>query len=299
MRLYGVVKAIVGGCCRIIIDKHAAHPEDFLGIWKSRLRDLAAVNGGIAYLDAWRIEREYSLHLTQEETAFLAESSIQLSDIGEVLKYTTITKFVHKMEAYAGVKIPKEEEGLCSRAAGALRAISNLYIDYLHMRIRRGYDLNNQIYLFPRDLQAAHDLMVLETNQEKFEERNQEVRTKFPDIQRSYRKLRNKYFFEDEEYLIRPARSAEEIVAEGRFLHHCVGGDNYLHKHNTGVSTILFLRLKKQPEVPYITVEISNTRIRQWYGIRDTKPDEKNIEKWLEKYIKALKEKQEVLAVTA
>ena len=203
------------------------------------------------------------------------------------------------MEAYAGVEIPKEEEQLCSRAAGTLRAISNLYIDYLHMRIQRGYDLNNQIYLFPRDLQAAHDLMVLETNQEKFEERNQEVRAKFPDIQRSYRKLRNKYFFEDEEYLIRPARSAEEIVAEGRFLHHCVGGDNYLHKHNTGVSTILFLRLIKQPEIPYITVEISNIRIRQWYGIRDTKPDEKNIEKWLEKYIKALKEKQEVLAVTA
>lgn len=72
-----------------------------------------------------------------------------------------------------------------------------------------------------------------------------------------------------------------------------------MHKHNTGVSTILFLRLKKQPEIPYITVEISNTRIRQWYGIRDTKPDKKNIEKWLDKYIKALKEKQEVLAVTA
>lgn len=299
MRLYGVVKAIVGGRYGVIRDKHATHPEDFLGIWKNRLRDLAAVNGKTAYLDAWRIEREYSLHLTREETAFLAENSIQPSDIEEVLKYTTITRFVHKMETYAGVEIPKEDEQLCSCVAGMLRVTSSLYIDYLHMRIQRGYDLNNQIYLFPRDLQAAHDLMVLETNQEKFEERNQEVRAKFPDIRRSYRKLRNKYFFEDEEYLIRPARSAEEIVAEGQFLHHCVGGDNYLHKHNTGVSTILFLRLKKQPEIPYITVEISNTRIQQWYGIRDTKPDEKNIEKWLEKYIKTLKEKQEILATTA
>ena len=72
-----------------------------------------------------------------------------------------------------------------------------------------------------------------------------------------------------------------------------------MDKHNTGVSTILFLRLQKQPEIPYITVEICKNKIVQWFGIRDTKPDRIVIEKWLKKYIKALKEKQEMLAVTA
>ena len=46
--------------------------------------------------------------------------------------------------------------------------------------------------------------------------------TKFPQIHNSYRKLRSRYLYEDDEYLIRPARSAAEIVEEGRTLHHCV-----------------------------------------------------------------------------
>ena len=300
MGLYKVTKEMLGGYREVVKDQNAAHPEDFLGIRKERMRDLAAVEGNTNYLKIWQVERKENLHLSDKETVFLAESEINEKDITEVLKYTTVTKFMHKMENYSGVDIPDSfTEPLCGHAAGVLKTICNLYVDYLHMRIQRGYDLNNQIYLFPRDLQNAHDQMVLETNKEEFEKRNQEVSRKYPDIRKKYRKLRNRYFFEDEEYLIRPARSAEEIVSEGRFLHHCVGGDDYLDKHNKGVSTILFLRFKKQPEIPYITVEIRKNKIAQWFGIKDTKPDQITIEKWLKKYIKALKEKQEMLAVTA
>lgn len=300
MGLYKVTKEMLGGYREVVKDQNAARPEDFLGIRKERMRDLAAVEGNTNYLKIWQIERMENLHLSKKETVFWAESEINEKDITEVLKYTTVTKFMHKMENYSGVDIPDSfTEPLCGHAAGVLKTICNLYVDYLHMRIQRGYDLNNQIYLFPRDLQNAHDQMVLETNKEEFEKRNQEVSRKYPDIRKKYRKLRYRYFFEDEEYLIRPARSAEEIVLEGRFLHHCVGGDNYLHKHNAGVSTILLLRFKKQPEIPYITVEICKNKIVQWFGIKDTKPDQITIEKWLKKYIKVLKEKQEMLAVTA
>lgn len=301
MGLHKVVKEMLDGYREIVQDQNATHPEDFLGIRKERIRDLAAVEGNIQYLKIWQMERKENTHLSEKETIFLAESEIKERDIAEVLKYTTVAKFMHKMENYSGIDIPDSfaKQQLCGHATEALKVICNLYIDYLHMRIQGGYDLNNQIYLFPRDLQNAHDQMVLETNAEKFKKRNQEVGRKYPDIRKKYRKLRNRYFFEDEEYLIRPARSAEEIVSEGRFLHHCVGGDNYLDKHNTGVSTILFLRLQKQPEIPYITVEICKNKIVQWFGIRDTKPDQIVIEKWLKKYIKALKEKQEMLAITA
>ena len=116
-----------------------------------------------------------------------------------------------------------------------------------------------------------------------------------------YRELRKIYFYEDDTYLIRPARSAGEIVREGRLLHHCVGGDNYLGKHNRRESYILMLRFKDKAEEPYITVEISsnNPKIRQWYGTNDRKPDAKNMQKWLNDYLKQLKEKREMLAKTA
>ena len=159
------------------------------------------------------------------------------------------------------------------------------------MREERGYDLNNTVYQKPRNLQAAHDQMTEEINQEKVNNRLREVEEKYPNIAYNYRKLRKKYFYEDDKYIIRPARSAKEIVMEGRTLHHCVGGNNYLSKHDTGESYILLLRFKDTPEVPYITVEIDskNYRILQWYGEWDTKPDKENIQKWLNGYLKKLK----------
>ena len=131
--------------------------------------------------------------------------------------------------------------------------------------------------------------------------RFEEVKRAYPDIRKNYRDLRERYFYEDDIYLIRPARSAEEIVAEGRILHHCVGRNCYLKKHNDGNSFILMLRFKDRAETPYITVEIDGSKphIMQWYGSHDRKPDEKNIQKWLDQYIARLKRKRSLLAKTA
>ena len=157
--------------------------------------------------------------------------------------------------------------------------------------IALGYDQHNSVYQQPRDLTVAHTKMVTESSKKEADKRLAEVKTRFSDIRKQYRKLRNRYFWEAENLLIRPARSAEEIVMEGRILHHCVGGDNYLDKHNRGESYILMLRQQSDPELPYITVEIEakTDRIRQWYGANDKKPDEKNMQKWLDDYIKKLK----------
>ena len=68
----------------------------------------------------------------------------------------------------------------------------------------------------------------MESSKKEADKRLNEVKDRYPVIRKQYRKLRNQYFWEDEILLIRPARAAEEIVTEGRILHHCVGGDNYL-----------------------------------------------------------------------
>ena len=82
--------------------------------------------------------------------------------------------------------------------------------------------------------------------------------------------------------------NAKEIIMEGRILHHCVGGDNYLRKHNNGETAILFLRKVESPDEPYYTIEIKNTKILQWYGLRDGKPDKEIIEPWLDEYVEHL-----------
>ena len=133
--------------------------------------------------------------------------------------------------------------------------------------------------------------MTEEVNKEKIEKRNKEITLKYPDIAKNYRKLCYRYSYKTEKYLIRPARSAIEIVREGRVLHHCVGGDNYLSGHNNGKSYILFLRKKSEAEEPYITIEIRENKIVQWYGAYDNKPDKEIIDRLLKEYTKEVKER--------
>lgn len=291
MRLYGVVETILQFNYSNI-RRYAKKAEDFLGIQKERIKDLISVQGRINYLKAWQFEREQGIRLTQKETIFIAESRVQAADVATILQYTTMAKLVNKIERYAGIDIPETVNQMCAAASARLMQTTTFFMDYVNMRLQRGYDLHNQIFLFPRNLRAAHEQMVLETTQQKIEDRSKEVEEKYPHIKEKYRTLRKSYFYEDEEYQIRPARSASEIVAEGQILHHCVGGDNYLRKHDRGESTILFLRPKENLEMPYVTIEIKEDKIVQWYGIRDTKPDEIIIDDHLRKYIASIKEKR-------
>lgn len=288
MKLYGVADAALR-YDHSAINRYAEKVEDFLMIRKERIKDLISVQGCINYLKAWQFEKEQGIRLTRKEAIFIAESRVRAADVATILQYTTMAKLVNKIERYAGIDIPETANQMCTTASACLMQITTLYMDYINMRLQRGYDLHNQIFLFPRDLQAAHDQMVLETTQQKIEDRSKEVDEKYPHIKEKYRTLRKKYFYEDEDYQIRPARSASEIVAEGQILHHCVGGDNYLSKHDKGESTILFMRPRKKTEMPYITIEIQGDWIKQWYGIRDTKPNKTIIDDHLRKYIASMK----------
>lgn len=289
MGLTGIAMEMTERRCGIIANKQAERPEDFLGINKGRMKLLISQKGNIGYLEAMQKERRMHAHWTDEELLLVKETGAEQSDLELALRHMSMKQLKNRLEKYAGCGIPKDGL-LCSRAAAALTTAAQTYFDYLGMRQQRGYDLGNTVFLWPKNLQAAHGLMVREVNQEEMEKRDKQVKEKYPNIEKNYRKLRNRYFYEDGDFLIRPARSAEEIVDEGRSLHHCVGGDTYLSRHNGGKSIILFLRAKTAPETPYITVEIQGERINQWFGAYDKKPDKGNMDKWLKKYVAHLKE---------
>ena len=65
----------------------------------------------------------------------------------------------------------------------------------------------------------------------------------------------------------------DEIQQEGLTLHHCVGG--YAYSHESGATTIMFLRKKSEPDKPFYTIEVeigladgkvAGLRIRQIHG---------------------------------
>lgn len=298
-----IVKGINEGRTGIIMDASAKRLDALLGIRRERTKKLIEEKGDACLLRVLQIEKSLDQHWTEEQVNHLRETGLDIAHIAFVLNYMTIQKLLNRIEKYAGCAY----ETNCGRAVANIRNTAIIYLDYLMMRERRGYDLHNTVYQQPRDLNRAHAQMVAETTREEVKKRLKETEEKFPNIKKRYRSLRKEYCYEDATYLIRPARSAEEIVMEGRILHHCVGGDGYLSKHNEGKSYILMLRFQKEPETPYITIEINPElkEIVQWYGEKDTKPDEKNIQCWLDAWLKKLKsgtlqeETSETLTMTA
>lgn len=282
-----IVEKLVKCYYGIVADENARRPDQFLGIRKERVQQLIKKKGDTHLLEVMQMERRQGKNWTDTQIEHLAETGLSGAQVAMATRYMTLQKLLNRIEKYAGCEYGTG----CYSASERIRHTAITYADYLSMRVNAGYDLSNSVYQQPRDLEAAHNKLVMESNKAKMDRHLEEVAERYPEIRKSYKKLRNKYYYEDDRYIIRPARSAEEIVMEGRLLHHCVGGNTYLGKHNTGQTYILMLRFREEPDVPYITVEIDakNPKILQWYGDKDRKPDKENMRKWLNIWLKKLK----------
>lgn len=264
--LYGALK----------LNKDGKTPAEILGINQNRMKEVLKKQADSKMIKVLRVEHELGMNWKEDELQFVTAIDYRKEELKVVLQYTTLRKLMNKLNKYTGFHGDRFR---------SLREIAGLYFDYISMRQQRGYDLTDTIILFPKDLIAAHHKMVQEIDEGKNKKREKEANKRFPNIAKQYRKNKEKFFYEDEEFLIRPARSAAEIVREGRELHHCVGGDNYLTKHNRSESFILFLREKRNPDVPFITVEVKDDDVVQWYAAYDEKPHEHEVDRWLCDYI--------------
>ena len=99
--------------------------------------------------------------------------------------------------------------------------------------------------------------------------------------------------------LIRPCANEEELIAEGKLLHHCVA--DYAQDHANGETAILFIRRADKPEEPYFTLEFDekNLVVKQNRGLRncDRTPEVEAFEKaWLDWAKKNVKKKARVRA---
>ncbi len=287
MGIDGVVEKLLKCRYGIVANENGKSLNTFLGIRKQRVRRLKEGRGDLELLKVMQMEYRMGAAWTDEQFERIAELHLERGQIEFATEYMSLQQLLNRIAKYAGCEYGTG----CSSAAHRLQSTATIYVDYLDMRRALGYDLANMIYQYPRDLQSAHDRMVMESNQKEMDKRLEEVKVKFAGIRKQYRKLRKKYYYEDEEYIIRPAKSAEEIVMEGRLLHHCVGGDTYLQRHDMGTSYILMLRFKEDADNPYITIEInaSNDRIIQWYGAYDKKPDQKHMQEWIDQYVYKLR----------
>lgn len=150
-------------------------------------------------------------------------------------------------------------------------------LDYWSMAEMAGEDLTDRDVLFPQNLKRAHDQMQ-ERKKQKAAEKRREA------FQQRYERMK-KYAFEDGNIFIRPCETEEELIAEGKALHHCVA--SYAERHARGELTIFFIRRKDKPDEPWYTLNFNEKRlsVTENRGLRNCeRTDEvRNFEKiWLE-----------------
>lgn len=172
----------------------------------------------------------------------------------------------------------------CARFGGLTSMSSALkaWDDYTVAAEAMGYQLHRENVLLPQKLGAAHDEATARHRERLEQERRieQERRERERLANQAERdalmadtyaerkaKLEKKYGFALDGYVIRIPASSEEILDEGRKLQHCVGG--YASRHMNGATTILFMRKEKNPDKPWLTIEMDGNKMRQIHGFKN------------------------------
>ena len=122
---------------------------------------------------------------------------------------------------------------------------TRLCMDYWTDAVSAGFDLDDDTVVFPHDVKAAQ---ARATAAIKYETKK-ELREKFKKMAEKISCLR----YEKDGLLIIPAENENQLIAEGKFLHHCVGGYG---KEHCGGNCIFFIRRADAPDVPFYTLQL-------------------------------------------
>ena len=138
------------------------------------------------------------------------------------LKFFAGNNFCKINNYWASIKI-------CIRNGYTIKDAS-LWRDYFDLLCFFEKDLRNAKYVCPADLNAEHDKYVKKKNEWHEQQRNEQERKKALEDEVLFNELKSKFFgikFTDGLIQIRMLESVEEIMQEGKIMHHCVFANNY------------------------------------------------------------------------
>ena len=233
-----------------------------------RLNDIQRVN------DLWE---KYGGKVTDTEIRLVLQSKVDIQLWSRATTYANAGRILK----YIKNQTDKRKEKNPDKRSISQNDTAQAYRDYLQECEQLHLDLHDKEILFPKDLTAAHSRTM---EQVKFE-KNKADQEKF---QKAVEKL-EKFAWGEGEFFIRPAREQMELTAEGKALHHCVGG--YIKRMAEGETAIFFLRKVSEPDKPFYTLELQKKRVIQCRtehnASYDRKPDVKKfVDMWMEKVVK-------------
>ena len=159
--------------------------------------------------------------------------------------------------------------------------------DYWRMAREDGRNLEDSLVHWPRSLGTSHARQIEERQaaeaRKEAAKRSEQIAARAPLFQTRAQEL-DKLSFALGGLMIRPCANEEELILEGKLLHHCVA--TYAKGYAEGRTAILFIRRTSEPDKPFFTLEFDEEKnmVRQNRGLRncDRTPEVMAFEKaWL------------------
>ena len=234
--------------------------------------------------DLWHKVQEGSLQ--ERDVPELARSMANMEHIEYAMGHAS----VHKILQYIAKGVEAERESRKKEKntwKGRPFETPDTYRDYLKDCVALRLNLDDKDVLFPHDLKAAHARTIDEV---KYQADSAKKELFFRETQRL------KWMeWEKDGLLIRLPVDAKELIAEGAYLHHCVGG--YADRMANGKTTILLIRRAAEPDTPFYTLEWLNGKVQQCRTMRNASYENDEqvhdfVTEWVKKIAKKGKKKK-------
>lgn len=267
--------------------------EEVFGISdRQKINRIRERNGGEGMLGWLRYADKYDRKIPQETLEYMIKHEIRPKDFEEKIQEMSPQKVQNYLEK--------------QRAAGykdrAPKEILEQWKDYLSMCRAQGKDMEDEMVYRPKDLKLRHDqavtnaqklriVLAMERNKELRAQEAEKMREKYPNAEKNLDAIRERYEYQNEEYMIFVPRDLVEIIEEGQALHHCAGAtERYFDRIEARETYICFLRRAEEPKIPFYTIEVEPSgTVRQHRSYLDEEPGIEQIRGFLKEWQKILK----------
>ena len=216
-----------------------------LGIDTQELKRLRENQGGLAYLNWLRFEKSTGKLLDEQMIRWLCEEKIDKDDLEFILDRMSIQQAVNYIQRQM------QENQMSSRT------VLTTWKDYLSMAARLKMDTSDAIIYRVRKLRQRHDELVEQLRVQELALEAERIMEQCPHLKDIFTELKDVYSYGNDRFSVVVPANVEQIMQEGRDLHHCVGSsDRYFERMERRESYILFLRRTAEPEKAYYTLEV-------------------------------------------
>lgn len=258
------------------LDEMQTKTHRILCVEKQEVSVLREQKTGVSLLKKY--QAYVAIHLRGRAELFQWQLHNEVKEIPtDIFQYMTAEKFMRYIDAQFPIYC--ETRPANGYRDPTMETLVITYVDYLHICRRQAYDMKDKSVLFPKNCAAAHD-----REAERIQKINDAQKNKAFGM--AYAGFARKAVLSNEELQIVCPKRANDLVDEGKALHHCVG--SYIDKVADGRCLIVFVRRVEEPKKPYVTVEVRDGKIAQIHGDHNSKPTEevqKFIDLWSRKVL--------------